>query len=241
MESTALAPAATENGREVSRGLARSFDDELAIVRSIEQKLRDHYTDSIQGKARLNATGYLCLARCFGLRVIETQVVPVESDRVGPHWLASFDVLDRDGVVIASASSICSKAEQRWRRADENAVRSMASTRARTKALRMVLGPVVAALDLEATEADGDDHGGVQQAPDDGVPVRTIEPPDVSAFEMVLEKWEGAPAEGRALAMLNQAAAKEGKPLDATFVADATSRLLQRIAERDAEAEVDPS
>jgi hypothetical protein len=59
-----------------------------------------------------------------------------------------------DGRAIAAAEAECLRAERRWAQADDYAVRSMAQTRATSKALRLPLGFVIQLAGFEATPAD---------------------------------------------------------------------------------------
>lgn len=60
----------------------------------------------------------------------------------------------RQGVVIASGESMCSNREERWSKADEYAIKSMAITRASGKAYRIPLSFLAVMAGLEATPAE---------------------------------------------------------------------------------------
>lgn len=70
------------------------------------------------------------------------------------------------GAVVGAAEAMCSRDEKRWADADNYAIRSMAQTRATSKALRMPLGFVMTLAGYEATPAEemdgiGKQHGRV--------------------------------------------------------------------------------
>jgi len=60
----------------------------------------------------------------------------------------------RNGVVIAAGEAMCSNREERWSRADEYAIKSMAITRASGKAYRIPLSFLAVMAGLEATPAE---------------------------------------------------------------------------------------
>jgi len=60
----------------------------------------------------------------------------------------------RQGVVIASGEAMCSNKEDRWSKADEYAIKSMAITRASGKAYRIPLSFLAVMAGLEATPAE---------------------------------------------------------------------------------------
>lgn len=59
-----------------------------------------------------------------------------------------------DGRVIGAAEAMCTRTESRWKTADDYAIRSMAQTRATSKALRGPLGFIVTLAGYEATPAE---------------------------------------------------------------------------------------
>ena len=58
------------------------------------------------------------------------------------------------GRTVGAAESMCSRAEGKWRNADDYAIRSMAQTRAVSKALRLPLGFIMELAGYSATPAD---------------------------------------------------------------------------------------
>ena len=69
-------------------------------------------------------------------------------------WEARVEARTLDGRVVGAAESMCARSERRWRNADDYAIRSMAATRATSKALRQPLGFVMHLAGFDATPAD---------------------------------------------------------------------------------------
>lgn len=69
-------------------------------------------------------------------------------------WEARVEARTRAGDIVGAAEAECRFSERRWKTADSYAVRSMAQTRATSKALRQPLGFVMQLAGLQATPAD---------------------------------------------------------------------------------------
>ncbi len=95
------------------------------------------------------AEGWTCLGSLVGVfpRTVWTR-------QLENGWEARVDAVTRDGAVVGSAESQCTRAERIWAGRDDFALRSMAQTRAMSKALRMPLGFIVVLAGFEATPAD---------------------------------------------------------------------------------------
>jgi hypothetical protein len=84
------------------------------------------------------------------------------------------------GAEVGAAEALCSRQERRWATADEYAIRSMAQTRAVSKALRMPLGFVMTLAGYEATPEE--------EIPRDAAPATSVggpKPPDVSSWPKI--------------------------------------------------------
>jgi len=75
-------------------------------------------------------------------------------------WEAKVNAQTLDGRIIGSAESMCDRKEERWEKADEYAIRSMAQTRATSKALASVLRFVVTLAGFSGTPAEEMPAGG---------------------------------------------------------------------------------
>jgi hypothetical protein len=103
----------------------------------------------IQGREHVRVEGWTTLGSMLG-------VVPVVvwTKRTEDGWEARVEARTMDGRVVGAAEAMCSTAEKTWKTRDDYALRSMAQTRATSKALRGPLGFVVTLAGYEATPAE---------------------------------------------------------------------------------------
>jgi hypothetical protein len=104
---------------------------------------------NIQGREHVRVEGWTTLGSMLG-------VVPVVTwtRATADGWEARVEARTLDGRVVGAAEAMCSKSERTWRSRDDYALRSMAQTRATSKALRGPLGFVVTLAGYEATPAE---------------------------------------------------------------------------------------
>ena len=69
----------------------------------------------------------------------------------GQGWEARVEARTRDGAVVGAAEAECLRSEKTWKNRDSYALRSMAQTRATSKALRGPVGFVMTIAGFEAT------------------------------------------------------------------------------------------
>jgi hypothetical protein len=69
-------------------------------------------------------------------------------------WEARVEARTRAGEVVGAAESECLRSEARWAKAEDYAIRSMAATRATSKALRQPLGFVMTMAGFDATPVE---------------------------------------------------------------------------------------
>lgn len=124
--------------------IAKAFADLVT-----ERKL----TVTIRGREHIRVEGWTLLAEMEGYTVGTADVAPVT---YGQHhgWQASALMRTADGVVVASASSVCMDDEARWRGADSYALCGMAQTRAVGRVVRQALGHVVEMAGYATTPAE---------------------------------------------------------------------------------------
>lgn len=127
-------------------------------------------TVKIGGNARpyVLAEGWTCLGSLVGVfpRTVWTR-------KLDDGWEARVEAVTLAGAVVGSAESQCTRSEKLWAGRDEYALRSMAQTRAMSKALRMPLGFIVVLAGFEATPPDEMPRDMVDQpaqAPWSGIP-----------------------------------------------------------------------
>lgn len=159
----------------------------------------------------------------------------------GWDWEARVEVHTPDGRVIGAAEAMCSRGEHTWATREDFALRSMASTRAMSKALRGPLGFVVVLAGYNPTPAEemGEPDEPTAQAP----PPRQQAPPaPVAASPPVVDHGPPATDEQRAqilelgkavdpLVLLNVVRIEIGnRPVD--MIASAAQEAAERIVAR---------
>jgi hypothetical protein len=103
----------------------------------------------IGGREFVQNSGWVTLGSIFGITPVVTWTKPLENG-----WEARAEARTLDGRVIGAGEAMCTRAERNWARRDDYAIRSMAQTRAQSKALRGPLGFVMTLAGHEATPAD---------------------------------------------------------------------------------------
>lgn len=106
-------------------------------------------TQNIQGKAYVKVEGWTTLGSMLGVVPVCTWTREIERG-----WEARVEARTLDGRVVGAAEAQCSRDESRWASRDAYALRSMAQTRATSKALRGPLGFIVTLAGYEATPSD---------------------------------------------------------------------------------------
>src|SRR4051812_26241131 len=104
---------------------------------------------NIQGREHVRVEGWTTLGSMLGVVPVVTWTRPTTDG-----WEARVEARTLDGRVVGAAEAMCSKSERTWKSRDEYALRSMAQTRATSKALRGPLGFVVTLAGYEATPAE---------------------------------------------------------------------------------------
>jgi hypothetical protein len=73
-------------------------------------------------------------------------------------WEARVEAKTRDGAIVGAAEAQCLRSERNWSNRDDFALRSMAQTRATSKALRMPLGFIMSLAGYQVTPAEEMTH-----------------------------------------------------------------------------------
>jgi len=131
--------------------------EQRAYALACRDHVLKHHVVRMQGRAYVTVAGATQVASLMGYSCRECGCVFVhQQDGLAAHWLATVEVVDRDGGIIGRGSAICSTEERQWKNRDAFAQRSMAITRAAGKALRLCLGHVFAMLGdgVQATTAE---------------------------------------------------------------------------------------
>ena len=133
----------TEDPVEIVRRASEVADTLAAVLR--DRKL----TSNISGKEHVRVEGWTLLGTMLG-------VFPVVewTRQVADGWEARVEARTLAGQVVGAAEAECLRTERTWKGRDDYALRSMAQTRAVSKALRGPLGFVVTLAGYEATPAE---------------------------------------------------------------------------------------
>jgi hypothetical protein len=126
--------------------VARATETANALAGVVKQK---KLTTSISGKEHVRVEGWTLLGTMLGVFP-----VCVWTRKLEDGWEARVEARTLNGQVVGAAEAECLRSESLWRSRDDYALRSMAQTRATSKALRQPLGFVMSLAGFEATPAE---------------------------------------------------------------------------------------
>lgn len=112
-------------------------------------------TSTISGREHVRVEGWTLLGSMLGVFP-----VCVWTRKLDDGWEARVEARTLAGAVVGAAEAECLRSERTWAGRDDFALRSMAQTRATSKALRQPLGFVVSLAGYEATPAEEMTGGG---------------------------------------------------------------------------------
>ena len=117
-------------------------------------------TSNISGKEHVRVEGWTLLGSMLG-------VYPVceWTRKLDDGWEARVEARTLGGQVVGAAEAQCTRSENMWKSRDEYALRSMAQTRATSKALRQPLGFVMQLAGFDPTPAEEMPRDGGVSAP----------------------------------------------------------------------------
>jgi len=130
----------------------RSLERMAEFASALVEVVRDRRLSvRIQGKEHLTVEAWSTLGAMVGVfAVIEWTKVNETED----GYVARAVARTLDGRVVGAAEGECSRSERTWSTRDPYALRSMAQTRAMSRALRAPLGQIVVLAGYEPTGAD---------------------------------------------------------------------------------------
>jgi len=128
--------------------LERMADVATALVDVIENK---HLYADINGRRHITCEGWTTLGGMLGVVPVVTETRPNDS---GDGIVARVEARTLDGRIVGAAEAECSRAERTWKSRDPFALRSMAQTRAISRALRAPLGQIVVLAGYEPASAE---------------------------------------------------------------------------------------
>lgn len=124
------------------------------ILMEIVQK--NNWFSEIKGKKYLHFEAWQTLGRFYGytVKIVETNYVEYGQAK---GFNAKAIVIDKNGKEVGGAEAICMNDEEDWKGKDKGllySIKSMAQTRAGSKALRLILSWVAVLAGYEATPAE---------------------------------------------------------------------------------------
>jgi hypothetical protein len=142
----APAPVTLFRSDEPNEIVTRATEYANALAPVIEKR---KLSVSIQGRKHVLVEGWTLLGSMLGVFP-----VLVWSRELENGWEARVEAKTLDGRTVGAAEAMCLRSERSWATRDEYALRSMAQTRATSKALRQPLGFVVTMAGYSATPAE---------------------------------------------------------------------------------------
>lgn len=121
-----------------------------SVANELKNVLRDQkLISNISGKEHVRVEGWTLLGTMLG-------VFPVceWTRKLDNGWEARVEARTLTGAVVGAAEAECLRSESKWKSRDDYALRSMAQTRATSKALRQPLGFVVSLAGFDPTPAE---------------------------------------------------------------------------------------
>lgn len=121
-----------------------------AVATALASVIKErHLSSRISGKEHVNVEGWTLLGSMLGVFAEVEWSRPLDNG-----WEARAVARTLDGRIVGAAEAMCTTNEYRWGKADPYAVRSMAQTRAVSKALRMPLGFIMHLAGYSATPVE---------------------------------------------------------------------------------------
>lgn len=114
-----------------------------------EVLVKQQLISTIKGREHVRVEGWTLLGTMLG-------VFPVNiwTRKLDDGWEARVEARTLSGAVVGAAEAECLRSENTWKSRDDYALRSMAQTRATSKALRQPLGFVVSLAGFDPTPAE---------------------------------------------------------------------------------------
>lgn len=151
-EPPAAAPINLFGASSPAEVLTQASDTAAALADVIDKR---KLFANIHGKKHVTVEGWTLLGSMLGVFPVTEWTRPIVDDQ-GRNlgWEARVEARTRAGEVVGAAEAECMRAESSWKSRDDYALRSMAQTRATSKAMRMPLGFVIELAGYAATPAE---------------------------------------------------------------------------------------
>jgi hypothetical protein len=157
-ETEIVEPAELELAEPNPTTLFRTADPEIALARMaeianviVDVVERQRFYVTIGGKKYVTCPGWKTAGGMLGLSPYTAWTKPNET---GDGYIARVEIRTLDERTIAAAEAECSRDESNWKSRPKHALRSMAETRATSRALRGPLEQVFALKGYEGTAAE---------------------------------------------------------------------------------------
>lgn len=144
----------------VSTTLFRSEDPQAILSRASETAdllaavvRKQKLTVTISGREHAKVEAWTLLGTLLGVFAVCTWTRKIDDGTVS-GWEARVEARTRDGSLVGAAEAECLRSERTWSSRDDYALRSMAQTRATSKALRQPLGFVMQLAGFDPTPAE---------------------------------------------------------------------------------------
>lgn len=151
VQQVELTPATlfgTDNHGEI---VARASD----LAKTLEQVVRkQNLVVRIGQSEHVRVEGWTFLGSMLGVFPVVEWTRPVMLDETQVGWEARVEARTRSGEIVGAAEAECLRTEKTWANRDDYALRSMAQTRAVSKALRLPLGFVMQLAGFNPTPAE---------------------------------------------------------------------------------------
>jgi len=143
---TALVPSTTLFGtNDPVEVITRATATATALAEVVRKQ---RLATMIQGREHVRVEGWTLLGSMLGVFPVVVWTHELGDD---DGWEARVEARTRDGQVVGAAEAECLRSEKTWAKRDSYALRSMAQTRATSKAMRGPLGFVMTLAGFEAT------------------------------------------------------------------------------------------
>jgi hypothetical protein len=146
VEVESVSPPAMWGTTDPSEVIDRALEIATRLGEVVE---RAGLYSTIQGNRFVNAEGWALLGQALGVYpiVVRLERLPEEPEA----YEAEVELRTRDGALVGNGISEVSVLEARWANAERHALKSMAQTRATSRAYRLALGFVMKTAGFEAT------------------------------------------------------------------------------------------
>lgn len=127
----------------------------VAVADELSRVIRDKKLSvKIRGRDHVRVEGWTLLGSMLGVFPVTVWSREMREDGVKIGWEARVEARTKDGAIVGAAEAECLYSESTWTGREDYALRSMAQTRATSKALRQPLGFVMTLAGFDATPAE---------------------------------------------------------------------------------------